>query len=247
MPHPLQVTHSNNVVTAVVNRPEAMNAVNFELMDRLEELIDQFSSDSQTRLFILTGSGNSFISGGDLREFHQLKTADEARQMTRRMLRLLDRIRQLPFWTLAALNGATYGGGWEIAAAFDFRIAKRGIKIGFTQGKFYLPPGWGGVASLTRLVSKQKALYWLASQRVISADEAHQAGFVDDLCDTDSYNDSLSAIIKRLTRNDRTFIEYLKSSAHFSSPNEEVEPFSTFWESEEHQERVQDFLDRKKS
>lgn len=244
---PLRIEHTDQVVTAAVNRPGAKNAVNFELMDRLEELVEQLSDNSNVRLFILTGSAGSFISGGDLREFHQLKSADEAKKMTRRMLRLLETIRQLPFWTMAALNGDTYGGGWEIAASFDFRIAKRGINIGFTQGKFYLPPGWGGVASLTKLISKQKALYWLASHRVISANEAYQASFVDDVLEEDTYPASLQAIIDQLTRNDRPFIEYLKKSAHFDTPDQEVEPFSTFWESREHQDRVQAFLDRKKS
>lgn len=243
----LQVEQTDLTVTATVSRPEAMNAVNFELMDQLEELLDQLSKNSKVRLFILTGSNGSFISGGDLREFHQLKSAKEAKRMTRRMLRLLDQIRELPFWTMAALNGATYGGGWEVAAAFDFRVAKQGVNIGFTQGKFYLPPGWGGVASLTKLISKQKALYWLASQSVITANEAFQAGFVDDLLAPDTYTVSLQAITKRLTRNDRPFIEYLKQSAHFEDPSHEIEPFSTFWESREHQDRVQAFLDRKKS
>ena len=244
---PLRVEETDHVVTAVIQRPEAMNAINFELMECLEELADSLSASSEARLFVLTGSNNSFISGGDLREFHQLETAEQARKMTKRMLRLLSQIKELPFWTMAALNGATYGGGWEIAAAFDFRVAETGVKIGFTQGKFYLPPGWGGVTSLSRLIPKQKALYWLASQRVISAEEAHQAGFIDDLLDTDSYSDSLSAIIRNLTRNDRAFIEYLKKSVHFGSPDEEIEPFSLFWESEEHRNRVQAFLDRKKS
>ncbi|WP_340104087.1 enoyl-CoA hydratase/isomerase family protein [Rhodohalobacter sp. 8-1] len=244
---PLRVEHTDHVVTAAVNRPGARNAVNFELMDRLEELVTQLSGNSNVRLFILTGSNNSFISGGDLREFHQLKSADDAKKMTRRMLRLLDKIRQLPFWTMAALNGDTYGGGWEIAATFDFRVAKRDINIGFTQGKFYLPPGWGGVASLTKLIPKKKALYWLATQRVISADEAYQSGFADELLDEDTYPASLQAIIDRLTRNDRPFIEYLKKSAQFDNPTQEVEPFSTFWESDEHRDRVQAFLDRKKS
>lgn len=244
---PLKIEHTDHVVTAAVDRPNARNAVNFELMDRLEKLVTQLSNNNHVRLFILTGNDKSFISGGDLREFHQLKSADEAKKMTHRMLRLLDQIRELPFWTMASLSGDVYGGGWEIAAAFDFRIAKRGIDIGFTQGKFYLPPGWGGVASLTKLIPKQKALYWLASQRVVSADEAFQSGFIDDLLEEDTYPASLQAIIDRLTRNDRPFIEYLKKSAHFNSPTEEVEPFSTFWESREHQDRVQAFLDRKKT
>lgn len=165
--------------------------------------------------------------------------------MTRRMLNLLDKIRRLPFWTLAALNGETYGGGWEIAAAFDFRVARRGINIGFTQGKFYLPPGWGGVASLTRLVPKQTALYWLAAQSVISSKEALEAGFINELLDEKTYETDLQSIIKRVTLNDRPFIEYLKQSAHFESPSQEVDPFSEFWESTEHQDRVRDFLERK--
>ena len=244
---PLRIEESGYVTTAIIERPEAMNAVNFELMDRLEQLVEKLSHSDSVRLFILKGSEGSFISGGDLREFHQLETAEEARSMTNRMLRLLDRIRNLPLWTVAAMNGATYGGGWEIAAAFDFRIAKRGISIGFTQGKFYLPPGWGGIASLKQLVPVQKALYWLASQSVISAEEAHQSGFVDELLDRDTYDDSLAKLAKKLTRNDRKFIEYLKSSAHFDGPDEEVTPFSLFWESEEHRDRVQAFLDRKKT
>lgn len=241
---PLNIERSEHVITAAVNRPSARNAVNFELMDRLEVLLDELSQDSGTRLFILTGTGTSFISGGDLREFHQIKSAAEAKEMTLRMLRLLDKIRALPFWTLAVLNGGTYGGGWEIAASFDFRIAKKGIKIGFTQGKFYLPPGWGGVASLKRLVPQQKALYWLATQRVIQSKEALEAGFVDELLDFETYTEDLQSIINRLTLNDRPFIEYLKKSAHFEDSSQEVDPFSTFWESEKHQERVQTFLNR---
>ena len=244
---PLRIEESGYVTTAIIERPGAMNAVNFELMDRLEQLVEKLSHSDSVRLFILKGSEGSFISGGDLREFHQLETAEEARSMTNRMLRLLDRIRNLPLWTVAAMNGATYGGGWEIAAAFDFRIAKRGISIGFTQGKFYLPPGWGGIASLKQLVPVQKALYWLASQSVISAEEAHQSGFVDELLDRDTYDDSLAKLAKNLTSNDRQFIKYLKSSAHFDGPDEEVTPFSLFWESEEHRDRVQAFLDRKKT
>lgn len=244
---PLNIDYSDHVITATVQRPEAKNAVNFELMDRLEMLVTELEQNVGVRLLILKGSAGSFISGGDLREFHQLKTAKEAKQMTRRMMSLLDSIRNLPFWTLALLNGDAYGGGWEIASVFDFRVAKQNIKIGFTQGKFYLPPGWGGVSSLSELVPKQKALYWLATQRVVRADEAHAAGFLDDILNSDEYEQKLDTLIRKLTLNDRPFIEYLKRSIRFSSPDEEIEPFSQFWESKEHNDRVQAFLDRKKA
>ena len=243
---PLTIDYSDHVITATVERPESKNAVNFELMDRLETLVSELEQNVGVRLLILQGSAGSFISGGDLREFHQLKTAGEAKEMTNRMLSLLERIRNLPFWTLALMNGDTYGGGWEIASVFDFRVAKQQIKIGFTQGKFYLPPGWGGVTSLSKLVPKQKALYWLATQRIVSADEAFKAGFLDDIIHTDSLETEIDSLIKKLTLNDRPFIEYLKRSIRFSSPDEEIEPFSQFWESKQHNDRVQAFLDRKK-
>lgn len=242
---PLLIDRTPHVITARINRPKAKNAVNFELMNRLEELLNELESSRDLRLFILTGSNGSFISGGDLREFHQLKMANEAKRMTRRMIAILERIRQLPFWTLAALNGYAYGGGWEVASFFDFRVASSSAKIGFTQGKFYLPPGWGGVSLLSELVGKNRALYWLATQRVISAGDALEAGFVDEIFTEATFDTELQKRISGLTLNDRTFIEYLKRSPELKDASKEIEPFSKFWESEEHQKRVDAFLNRK--
>ncbi|MFO7847916.1 MAG: enoyl-CoA hydratase/isomerase family protein [Balneolaceae bacterium] len=233
-------------LTATIHYPETKNAVNFEWMDQIEAILDDLESDAKTRLFILTGSEGSFISGGDLREFHQIKRADEAREMTERMLHILNRIRGLPFWTLAAINGDTYGGGWEIAASFDFRIARSDVNIGFTQGKFYLPPGWGGIASLRQLVPWKTALFWLATQRILPAQEALKSGFVNQVLAPAEYQTGLKKITESLTMNDRTFIEYLKSSASFSGFEQETDPFTRFWESAEHQQRVEAFLNRKK-
>jgi len=241
----LKTEHRDFVTIATVNRPEARNAVNFELMEQLERLLDDLEKDDQTRLFILTGTGESFISGGDLREFHQLKKAEEARRMTKRMIGILDRIENLPFWSLAAINGYAYGGGWETAAAFDFRLAHDEVKIGFTQGLFYLPPGWGGITRLSRLVGRSRALYWLASQQVIGAEEAGRSGFIDQYFGKDAFEDNLHAVAEKLTLNDREFIRYLKSSGSMTSQKEEIEPFSKFWESEEHLKRVEAFLNRK--
>jgi len=234
------------ILTAALHRPDTHNAINFDVMDRLESLLTDIEKDPELRLFILTGSGKSFVSGGDLREFHQIKDAPGAQKMTRRMMSIIKRIKNLPCWTLAALNGHTYGGGWELALAFDFRVASSSTKIGFTQGKFYLPPGWGGITSLTQTVGKHHALYWLACQKVISADEALKTGFLQDMFEEQDYQQKLENLKKSLTLNDRSFIEYLKSS-NIQSADDEVDPFSSFWESEQHSKRVDDFLTQKKS
>ena len=233
------------ITTAVIRRPDAMNAINFELMDRLEALLDQLESDNEIRLFVLTGSGNSFISGGDLKEFHQIKDAEGAKRMTLRMIRFLERIENLPCWTLASLNGDVYGGGWEMMLSFDFRVASDQIRIGFTQGKFYLPPGWGGITKLSKVVGREQALYWLASNRVISSVDALSHSLIQEVFESDQFDSKLNKISKELTRNDRSYIEYVKRK-DLKSPSDEVDPFSHFWESDEHLKRVEGFLNRKK-
>ncbi|MDX1641247.1 MAG: enoyl-CoA hydratase/isomerase family protein [Balneolaceae bacterium] len=232
------------ITKAAISRPEAMNAINFEVMDALESLLDELENDDELRLFILTGAGESFISGGDLREFHQIKDAEGAKEMTQRMMSILERIQQLPCWTLAAVNGTAYGGGWETMLAFDFRIAISTASFGFTQGKFYLPPGWGGITKLTRTVGRNQALYWLASQKVIDAETALKSGLIQDVFEPDEYEQKLTRLKKALTKNDRTFIEYIKRK-DLKKTEDEIEPFSTFWESEEHLKRVDEFLNRK--
>lgn len=241
----LSINRTKYIITATVNRPEARNAVNFDLMDRLENLLDELEVNNDVRLFVLTGAGDSFISGGDLREFHQLKKADEAKQMTSRMINILDRIEKLPCWTLAAVNGYAYGGGWETLLAFDFRVAKQSAKIGFTQGKFYLPPGWGGISRLTKTVGRDVALYWLASQKVIRADEAFQSGLIQEVFEDEKYEKEVEKLSESLVLNDRAFIEYVKSSQLHTGIEDEIEPFSKFWESDEHLKRVDEFLSRK--
>lgn len=238
----LRIHEDRYIIKAEIDRPKAMNAVNFQLMNELESLLDKLEGNSEIRLFILTGSGKSFISGGDLREFHSLKKADEARVMTKRMMTILNRIENLPCWTLAAINGYAYGGGWETALAFDFRVAVSSAKIGFTQGKFYLPPGWGGIKRLSDLLGKERALFHIAAQSVLSADKALEIGFLQDVFNDSEFDDMLQKLSGRLTLNDRTFIEYLKRARTFADEEEEVEPFSTFWESEEHLKRVDRFL-----
>lgn len=242
---PLEITRNEYTITASIHRPNTRNAINFEVMDRLEFLLDEIEQNSQIRLFILTGSEKSFISGGDLREFHTIKHAEDAKKMSLRMLKILNRIENLPCWTLAAINGHAYGGGWEIMLSFDFRVAGSDARFGFTQGVFYLPPGWGGLSRLIQTVGKNRALFLLASQQVITADEALQDGLIHKVFPQKKFSEELDALKTSLTSNDLAYITYLKQN-HGKAAVDELEPFSKFWESEEHLRRVDDFLSRRK-
>lgn len=237
---------SGHTLTATIQRPDAMNAINFEVMNGMEEALDRAEQDKTLRLFMLTGSGSSFIAGGDLKEFHGIRDAEGARRMSERMLTILERIESLECWTLAAVNGPAYGGGWETLISFDFAVARESASFGFTQGKFYLPPGWGGLTRLSRIVGKKTADYWLASQKIVSTEEALRAGLIQDVFPDDEYDGKLEKLVQRLVLNDRSFIGYMKKN-HRKKITEELEPFSRFWESDEHIKRVEEFLRREKN
>ena len=249
---PLQVTFQNHICIARINRPEARNAINFELMDKFEELLERLEKDKKIRVFILTGTGKSFISGGDLREFHRIQESGPAMKMGKRMHKILKRIEELPAWTVAAINGFAYGGGWEIMLAFDFRVAVEDAVFGFTQGKFYLPPGWGGLTRLKKTIGRNRALWLLATRQVLNTEEAINLGLVHNFYPESHFEESLDSLARKLSTNDREFIRHLKTvsdsdrQAYDRSISDELEPFGYFWEHKEHINRVEEFLNRKK-
>lgn len=248
----VKVECQNHICRAVIDRPKSHNAINFAVMDALENLLDELEQSSNIRCFILSGTGDeTFISGGDLKEFHTIKTAEEAKPMAQRMLAILKRIEQLPCWTIAAINGAAYGGGCEIMLAFDFRMAVSHATFGFTQGKFYLPPGWGGLTRLVEKVGRSTALLWLAEAKIINPQTALEHNLIDDIIAANGFRKAVQKRTKKLTKNDRAFIQNLKEGAmrftqtRWDAIEAELETFAQFWESDLHEQRVETFLTRK--
>jgi len=238
------------VLSALIDRPEVRNAVDFETMGELDVIVDRLENESW-RVFVLSGAGHrSFVSGGDLKEFVKLENADQARGMAERMRGILDRLERVPCWTVAALNGSAYGGGCETALAFDFRLADSRASLGFTQSRFNVTPGWGGLTRLVELVGRPQAIAWLSQGTVISADEAMTRGLLHGV--THDLDGAVSALASRLVRQDREFIGALKSGARDAvrlgrdeAMEAELEPFCQLWAGEEHRRRVARFLDEK--
>ena len=243
----LKVEFKNFICQATINRPKTHNAINFEVMDALDELLNELETNN-SRCFVLTGAGKSFISGGDLKKFHTIKTAEKARLMARRMLSILKRIEKLPCWTIAAINGPAYGGGCEIMLAFDFRIASTDATFGFTQGKFYLPPGWGGLTRLVERVGRSTALRWLAEAQNIDAKTALKHKLIDEIAEDENLMETTRKWASLISKNDRDFIHNLKQGAlriaetRWEAIANELDSFTEFWENDLHGKRVEKFL-----
>lgn len=244
----------DGVVTATITRPGALNAINFEVMTALETLLEQLESQPQWRVLVLRGQGTrSFISGGDLKAFASLTTAEDARAMSARMGEILNRVERLPCWTIAHVNGDAYGGGCETMAAFDFRYAHVDVHLGWTQARFGLTPGWGGLTRLVELVGHTTALTWLAGASRIGAMDAQRAGFLTHVSpDAETLERDVQAWSQRIARHERALITALKQGAksarwRIEAMGAEREPFAELWASETHHQKVAAFLKKTSS
>lgn len=243
---------SEHILWVSINRPKALNAIDFEVLDELEKVIGDVENDEQIRVLILSGSGeNVFVSGGDLKKFHTIKDKEKMAVQARRIQRLLLRIEELACWTVAHINGDAYGGGIELMLAFDFRLSVPTAKFGFTQGRFYLVPGWGGLTRLVEKVGRAKALEWQGKSEVLEANRVLAFGMIEHILPGKKPQAETLEWVEKLTKNDRKFIRILKQGAlrfsayRYDALEAETAPFSELWVDEQHISRVEKFMKKK--
>src|SRR5437588_10624556 len=170
----------NSIAYVTVNRPKVLNALNMATMGELRTVFTQLREDGEVRVVILTGAGEkSFVAGADIGEL-QKNNPVEAKQYTHRGQAVLDLIENLGKPVIACMNGFALGGGCEIAMACTMRLAGENAKLGQPEVKLGIIPGYGGTQRLPRLVGKGIAMQLLLAGEMISAQEAHRIGLVNE-------------------------------------------------------------------
>ncbi len=171
------------IAVITVNRPEVRNALNPEAMAALSDAVTAAEQSGDLRAVILCGAGGrAFISGGDLRALRAAASELDGLQQYDLMAATLDRLAALPVPVIAALEGATRGGGCEIMLACDVAVAAQNATLGFAQINMAVTPGWGGAERLLARVGYARAVDLLLTGRVLSATEALEIGLVTHLC-----------------------------------------------------------------
>ncbi|MBT2684318.1 enoyl-CoA hydratase-related protein [Bacillus sp. ISL-37] len=166
--------------TAIVtlNRPDALNAFNYETLGELQQMIEKIRSNREARVVIFTGAGEkAFSVGADLKERRTLSDEDVKRNIYK-IGEVFTMVDQLPQPTIAAINGFAFGGGMELALACDFRVAAAGTQMGLTETSLAIIPGAGGTQRLPRLIGQAKALELILTARRLKAEEALEYGLV---------------------------------------------------------------------
>lgn len=193
----LIVERLTNVMLITLNRPEALNALNNQMMDELSIVLNKCEADDDIRAIILTGGEKAFAVGADIKEIAD-KDYTELYQddFIEKKWEAVNRCRKP---VIAAVGGYALGGGCELAMMCDFIIAADNAKFGQPEINIGVLPGAGGTQRLTRLIGKSKAMDMILTGRMMDADEAERSGLVSRIVSEASLRDEAIKTAEKIT------------------------------------------------
>lgn len=167
-----------------LNRPQAMNALNNQLMREVMDALDAFDKNDAIGVMVITGNEKAFAAGADIKEM-----ADKSIQqmMDRDHVAVFGRIRTIRKPVIAAVSGWALGGGCEIALSCDMIVASDSAKFGQPEITIGVIPGAGGTQRLTRAVGKALTMEMILNNRALTAQEAYQFGLVNRVVPVEGY------------------------------------------------------------
>jgi enoyl-CoA hydratase len=194
----LLVETADGVTLIRLNRPEALNALNTQLLGELGDALDAAAADPAVGCVVLTGSEKAFAAGADIKEMSDKTYAQMF--MTDFFAKAARRIEEFRKPIIAAVAGYALGGGCELAMLCDFIIAADTAKFGQPEINLGVAPGIGGTQRLTRLVGKSKAMDMILTARQMDAAEAERSGLVSRVVPADKLVEEALSAAKRIAR-----------------------------------------------
>jgi 3-hydroxypropionyl-coenzyme A dehydratase len=197
----IQLEPRGDIAIIKINRPEALNAVNIDVIAELSRTVDIVGADDGIRAVIITGVGErAFCAGADIAYMVNIDPI-EAEKYASSAQAVLNKIERLEKPVIAAVNGFALGGGCELALVCDIRIASSNAKIGQPEVTIGIPPGWGGTQRLVRIVGPAKAKELVFTGKMITAEEAAQIGLVNKVVSLEAGEPLQSEALKEDTSN----------------------------------------------
>ncbi|MGE0718623.1 MAG: enoyl-CoA hydratase-related protein [Alphaproteobacteria bacterium] len=244
-PHLLKVT---------LNRPAFANALNTQMgRDMLDLWLGLVLDPGDTRCIVLTGSGTkAFCAGGDLKERNGM--TDEAWQKQHAIFeQAVYRMMDCPVPVIAAVNGAAYAGGLEFVLAADFAYAVRAARFALTEVTLGIMPGAGGTQTLPRAVGVRRAKEIILTGTPFGAEEAHDWGIVNKLCDEATLMDDVLATARRIAQNAPISVRQAKRSIDVSTQVDlknglafEIEAYNRMVPTADRQEGIRAFNEKRR-
>lgn len=206
MPPPLLLERAGPVATLTLNRPEALNTLDFTLMDALVDATAQVAADDSLRVVVLRGAGKHFMAGGDLRTFEgelakpAAQRNDDFRRMIGRLHSAIEALHRMPHPVVARVQGAVAGFGLSLMNACDLVVAAEDTYFASAYRNIALTPDGGGSWSLPRLVGTRRAMEILLLGERFDARRAFEMGLVNKVVPAAELDAATDAVVQSLAQ-----------------------------------------------
>jgi enoyl-CoA hydratase len=251
MPYELILTQTRGRVGLItLNRPQAMNALNNQLMRELMDALETFDKDDAIGAMVITGNEKAFAAGADIKEM-----ADKSIQemMDTDHIAVFGRIRTIRKPVIAAVSGWALGGGCEVALSCDMIVASESAKFGQPEINIGVIPGAGGTQRLTRAVGKVIAMEMILNDRRLTAQEAYEFGMVNRVVAVESYLEEAVKLAEEIAGRAPAAIRAAKKmisqtfEQHLSDGlAAEKQEFYNLFATEDQKEGMQAFMEKRK-
>ncbi|MBR3302921.1 MAG: short-chain-enoyl-CoA hydratase [Bacteroidales bacterium] len=196
----LIIERVDNIAVLKINRPDAMNSLNNELLNELNCALEQIDSDEQIRVLIITGEGRAFVAGADIEQMSTMNV-QQGKEFGVQGSAVFRKLENISKPVIAAINGFALGGGCELALACDIRIASNKAKIGQPEVGLGITPGFSGTQRLPRLVGEGKAKELIYTAKAITAEEALAIGLVNMVVEPQELLNAAMQMAKTIAKN----------------------------------------------
>ena len=245
----LHVEREGAVVIWTIDRPEAKNALDHATLHALLDAVQDAGADRTARAAVLTGAGQAFVSGGDLRELRHKNTPQDAERFSELGFELCRKMAELPFPVVGALPGAAIGGGAELALACDLRVADVRAKIAFKQVRMGVTTAWGTVPRLVAAVGAGVAARLLYAAHEVGAAEAKRIGLVDEVTENGLARTTALAWASDIAQGSPKAIADMKRLLRETTARDvralERQLFVETWSGADHHEAVEAYFERR--
>lgn len=248
------ISSENSIATITINRPTKLNALNKATIQELHEAFLELEKNYDTRVIILTGSGEkAFVAGADIAEFAHFSVEEGLLLAAQGQEILFNFVENLKIPVIAAVNGFALGGGLELAMACHFRVASDNAKMGLPEVSLGVIPGYGGTQRLPQLIGKGRAMEMIMTAGMISADEAYRTGLVNHVVPQNELLEFCNGIAQRIMKNSPSAItKAIKAiNANFKDGENgfdtEIKSFGKCFETEDFKEGTTAFLEKRKA
>tara|TARA_E500000331_G_scaffold150189_1_gene146120 strand:+ start:413 stop:1186 length:774 start_codon:yes stop_codon:yes gene_type:complete len=249
----LNIERIGDIEVLTINRPQAGNSINSDLTSALIENLERLHQDNNLHALIIRGSGEKFFcTGGDIKEYREIKSSETLNYHFDRTRKAMDLIETLKCPVISAINGYALGGGAELILCTDYRIAEDHSEIGWPQSQLGIIPAWNGIDRLVRDCGPRIASNLLMTGKRISAEAAEKLRIVDIVVKTNTsmefaleYAVTLKKSAPKALKATKEIIAATSKYSYVEVRQQQHSIFPDLWFSKDHKEAEAAFAEKR--